>query len=362
MTKEKKKKKGGKRGDFLSSLQLTIPLLILLAALSVIGTVIPQNASEQEYIRLYNKETYYVFKGLGLLDMYRSWWFIGSLMLLAINLIACSVKRLPGVWQHVRKTKRGYARLGTYLTHLGVLLILAGGLTGAVWGFKGYVEIMEGETAQEIFIRNSHQGMRPLGFAVRCDSFHVDFYPNGSPREYVSTLTFFEGEQVALDHAPLLVNHPLSYGGLTFYQSSYGISSRAIIEVRTKAGTGIPSIMQLSQGEVRPIPGTDAQIGFMKYQEGVHGLGDAVLLVLFTPGASPEGFWIFTRHAGRAGRQMRDFSFILKGLEKRYYTGLQVTRDPGVPIVWAGCSLLVTGMVVTFALRRPAKKQSSRGR
>lgn len=357
MNEKKTKKKGKGKGNILASLTLTIPLLILLAALSVIGTVITQNASKAEYLQRYSEETYYIFKGLGLFDMYHSWWFIGVLVLLVVNLIACSWKRLPGVWQQVRKAKSGYARLGTYLTHLSVLLILVGGLIGAVWGFKGYVEIPEGETVEGFVLNNPRQEVRPLGFQVRCDAFRVDFYPDGAPKEYVSTLTVLDGGEVVIDHAPLRVNHPLSYKGLSLYQASYGIIALPIVEVRKKGAKGAPYTMQLRQGNVQPIPGTQVQIGFMKYQEHVHDVGEALLLVLFTPDSPPAGFWLFKRK----GLPVGDFTFIFKDIEKRYYTGIQVAHDPGVPIVWVGCALLVIGMVVTFTLRRPPKGRSSQG-
>jgi cytochrome c biogenesis protein len=358
--KNKVSKKGKEKGNILSSLRLTIPLLIVLAALSVIGTIIPQNATEQQYLQHYSKETYYILKGLGLFNMYHSWWFIGVLILLAINLIACSAKRLPGVWRQVRRTKSGYARLGTYLTHLSVLLILVGALIGAVWGFKGYVEIREGETVKGFVLNNPQEVVRPLGFQVRCDAFRADFYPDGSPREFLSTLTFIDGNRVVIDHAPLRVNHPLSYGGLSFYQSSYGISALAVLEVRGKGGKGASQTMRLGEGEVKPIPGSKAEIGLMQYEEKVHNLEGAILLVLFTPGSAPEGFWLFTEQRAKQGSAHKgDFTFTLKGLEKRNYTGIQVNHDPGLPIVWTGCALLVIGMVVTFTLRRPPKGKAS---
>ena len=362
MVKQNKKERGNFFSfliNFLSSLKLTIPLLIVLAGLSVIGTIITQKASEHEYLHRYSETTYAILKGLGLLDMYHSWWFIGVLVLVVINLIACSWKRLPNVWRQVLKTKSGYARLGTYLTHLSVLLILVGGLIGALWGFKGYVEITEGAAVEAIFLNNPQQTMRPLGFQVRCDEFHVAFYPDGAPREYVSTLTFIEEDRTVLDHAPLRVNHPISYKGLTFYQASYGIGILPIVEVRKKSGKGAAHIMQLSEGEAQPIPGSEVQIGLMRYREEVHGLGEAILLVIFTPDSEPEGFWLFRRDSGMGGLQVGNFIFIFKDLEKRYYTGIQVAHDPGVPVVWVGCSLLVIGMVVTFTLRRPPKHTSS---
>jgi cytochrome c biogenesis protein len=347
--------------NFLSSLRLTIPLLILLAALSVIGTISPKIATEQQQdIYRYSKEAYYILKGFGLLGIYQSWWFILVLILLVINLIACSVKRLPGVWRQVRKTRSNYARLGTYLTHLSVLLILVGALIGTVWGFKGYVEIREGKTVDGFVLNSPQEIVRPLGFQVRCDAFRVDFYADGSPREFVSTLTFLDKGRMMIDHAPLRVNHPLSYGGLSFYQSSYGISASAVLEVRGKGGKGPAHTMQLSEGDVKPIPGTDAELGLMQYEEKVHGQEGGILLVFFTPHASPEGFWLLTRPAGQeASVHKGDLTITLKELEKRNYTGIQITHDPGLPLVWAGCTLLVIGLVVTFTLRRPPKGKAS---
>ena len=33
--------------------------------------------------------------------MYHSWWFSAILLLLVINLIACSLQRFPGVWNQI---------------------------------------------------------------------------------------------------------------------------------------------------------------------------------------------------------------------------------------------------------------------
>ena len=40
--------------------------------------------------------------------------------------------------------------------------------------------------------------------------------------------------------------------------------------------------------------------------------------------------------------------FSLKAIEKQYYTGLRVVRDPGVPLVLAGGILLIAGMIIIF--------------
>jgi cytochrome c biogenesis protein len=42
------------------------------------------------------------------------------------------------------------------------------------------------------------------------------------------------------------------------------------------------------------------------------------------------------------------YHFYLDELETSYYTGLQVNKDPGVPFVWIGFFMIMTGLFVTF--------------
>ncbi len=79
------------------SLRLTIVLLIVLSAVCVIGTLVPQNAAEQDYLRLYSPSTYGLLKAMGFTDMYHCWWFMVVLGLFTLNLAACSLNRLPGL-------------------------------------------------------------------------------------------------------------------------------------------------------------------------------------------------------------------------------------------------------------------------
>ena len=87
--------------DLFRSLKLTIFLLILLAILSIIGTVITQKASPSEYIQRYGLGLYEVLKFFNLFDMYRSLWFRAILVFLMINLVTCSLHRFRGVWRQI---------------------------------------------------------------------------------------------------------------------------------------------------------------------------------------------------------------------------------------------------------------------
>lgn len=49
----------------------------------------------------------------------------------------------------------------------------------------------------------------------------------------------------------------------------------------------------------------------------------------------------------------RPYTFKLQGLEEKYFTGLQVSRDPGTPVVGAAAGLLIGGlMLILFSYAR----------
>ena len=83
--------------ELFASVQLALFLLFLLAATSIIGTVIPQNNVPQFYIEEYGPRTARLLQTLDIPDMYNSWWFLFLLTLFAFNLIICSLERIPQV-------------------------------------------------------------------------------------------------------------------------------------------------------------------------------------------------------------------------------------------------------------------------
>ncbi|MBI4327985.1 MAG: cytochrome c biogenesis protein ResB [Chloroflexi bacterium] len=75
----------------------------------------------------------------------------------------------------VRRTT-GFAQrraLGSMLTHLSILLILAGGVIRGVWGEKGVLELNEGQTKAEFQLED---GSRPLPFALQLARFEIETY------------------------------------------------------------------------------------------------------------------------------------------------------------------------------------------
>jgi len=439
---------------FLSSVKLAVVLLIILAIVSVIGTVIQQNESPEKYLQEYSQSTVQLFEMLGFFDMYHTWWFVLLLFLLTANLTVCTLDRFPhtlkiitaplkpieedslkavqfkkeivfkngmdkaeeravkvlnahryrfvesrvdGMTQFM--TQKGvYSRLGVYVTHTSIILIFVGALIGSFFGFKAFLNLPEGSASKVVYLRNVPMWDKlmdalgiagspvilnpeagvpamPLGYFVRCDSFDVDYYisplgqPTGMPSEFHSTLSVFnlEGQKV-LDKR-IRVNDPLTFHGITFYQSSYGTVPEArgkiLLNVRQKNNPA-------SMGEVVAIdPGASAYIasidrtikvlGFSPYgvrdpasgqvmfyrSQNDEYINPAVEIEVYN-GKTPVYKTTVMKTDPAQPPSPEGYTISYNGYWGTRYTGLQVTKDPGVWVVYAGFILLCIGPLIAF--------------
>ena len=380
----------------LTSIRLTVFLLLILAAVAVIGTVVPQNQPSKHYLSRFGEVWGQLLWLGGFTQVYFSPWFLGPISLLAANILACVVHGLPRavkrVWQpltvetaltlpergqitwpaavdpqpiiaatlsrelgrcrqetlpdqKVYFLERGRFRpLGPYLIHVALLLILAGGLIGKFWGVDGQLAIDQGEVAGAFQV--GHRVEKPLNFQVRLDNFQVSYYePGGSPKEFRSDLTFMQdGREVA--RAICRVNEPVTFGGLTFYQSSYGSQATGPIRLKVQLGDLSESI-EAPLRQPTELPGGRGQIIPMKVDGNFQGYGPAVLLA-FSPGSGhPQVFWTLKDQPGM-GEQPGPYRFTVESIPFGYYSVFQVKHDPGVAWVYAGFLLFLPGLYLAF--------------
>ncbi len=407
--------------DKFSSVRLTIFLCILLAFVSVVGTVIPQNMAPEKYQTLYRPAVAEVVTGLGLDDLYHSAGFIFLLCLLAVNLAACTAKRLPGTWRSLRRgpsppseaalekwkcretflcaagaeevegrlesivakalgrrptgkhaegprkvllvEKNRYARLGPYLAHASILLILLGTLWGAVIGFKAGLQLTEGEAASDVWLQKRAERV-PLGFQIRCDRFVFNQYPDGTPKEYRSDVTFLDMGGKEILRGSIRVNHPLTCRGITFYQATYGSIPKVTLQLideesgsEASVTTGLNTPFQLpgSTGERAMVTAFQENVRIPAEMARVtsfsmKSLGPAARVVIFDEKGFHDPFLIFRDHPAMGQERAGTHRIVLKGFRLTPYTGLQVVKDPGTPLVWIGCTFLVIGFLMALLM------------
>ena len=259
-------------------MSLAIVLLMVLSIASVIGTVLLQNQEQADYLQQFGALWYWVFRALGLFDMYHTWWFQTLLGLLMLSLTACLWRHVPLMlkemrtrkvtlserslermellhhWQlstsmpveklqelfrkqlhgwefksieesgtyFVRADKGRYHKWGYISVHAAILVILIGGLVSVQFGFRGNMAVAEGGAEKTIsFLQGTQTATLDMPFQVRCNSFEIDFFPTGAPKEFRSNLTIIdEGKEVLT--SDIIVNEPLFYKGVYIYQASFG--------------------------------------------------------------------------------------------------------------------------------------------
>ena len=259
--------------------------------------------------------------------------------------------------------KGGYSRFGVYIVHASILLILIGAMVGSYLGFEAFVNIREGETANIVKLRRGMNQSLELGFGVRCDKFSVTFYENGAPQEFRSELTFLVDGKEA-EKTSLLVNHPARFMGVTFYQSTYGTVPGKNVRLKISQDSGEKSsdTIEVEAGTLMPLPGGEGKFAVADVEPDFMNMGPAVRVAVLPNNGEEKNFWVFKedekilKMLPEPMRQspkfdsssFKPYTFFLAGLEKSYYTGLQVNRDPGVPIVWAGFFLIIAGFCITF--------------
>ncbi len=338
----------------LSSMKFAIWILILLGALSLISMFVGE---------LRDPEAARNAKGIGnalmmlfqMDDPFRSWWYRLLLGVLCLSLFTCVLERTPIIWRlwtkqppqsadwlkHIRhgivrmvRAARGdlehklsgwswrvkneslwigeRGRVGMWgplLTHIGMLLIGIGALVGSFGGFR----MREGGFAGDIV------QVPGADFAVRIDSFRVNYYPlqpgqwvlvndewvgrlekpqtdgswlvrkmtrdneageieiapvenirnrfnsemdRANIQRYVSYVTVLDDAGKEARKAEIIVNSPLRQNGYRFYQSSYdptrprfAANYDTLRLAISDSAAGVFDTLRLKPGETVTIPG-----------------------------------------------------------------------------------------------------------
>jgi len=79
-----------------------------------------------------------------------------------------------------------------------------------------------------------------------------------------------------------------------------------------------------------------------------HNLGEVFLGILTPPTGDPAELVIPLNYPSFDKMRKDDLIISVESAKRRYYTGLQVTKDPGVPVVYAGFILMILGCLVAF--------------
>lgn len=457
-------KLGGWRA--LRSMRTAIWLLLTLVAATILPTLIPQEVANPRGVMDWKEkwpEMSGVLDRLGLFDVFSAPWYTAIYVALLLVLVLCLVPRTraylrqlrrsvrePGSgtmpelphqveWSvalppdEVQKTAKATLRRrrwrlgrsneigqrvaekgawregGSLLFHWSFFVLMAGLFATAMFGWKGYAVVVEGERWIEnpislvqydppaFFEESAHRG-----FAVELDSFDVRFRENGSAADFVADVNVVDGGERVIEQE-VRVNYPLDYRGVKLYLHSFGWAARVSVVDPVTGDTVFDDWVTLEPGgprnlhtgvvkvpSIRPQAGLEvyfAPAGVVLTREQAASfedeLGPNVLLaqrpgpptadapVLFfreyrgnlgiDEGPQPAGFLDKARlgkpvDVGVVTPEGKPFA-LEDGLEVtfselRRYSRFQVKRDPGLGLVSVAAVLLLVGLVPSLYVSR----------
>lgn len=266
----------------LTSIRFAILNIALVAVGAILGVVIPQmpgfvrtdSALRGDWVR--SHDAYGPFTTpmdrLQLFEVFHSWWFYSLFGLLLASVAVCSVSRFRPIWRSIHhppiavndryfetahyraqfptvpiealtETLRkhryavksrtdngrsylyadrfGWAKLGTFATHLSLLILMTGGLMTWHNSYNADILIPQGASRPVLDPSNpDHLQVGVLNFTHTRDA-------EGRDIQVASQIAVYQhGQQVA--EGQTTINGPLHYGGFTFHQAAYAETGVAL--------------------------------------------------------------------------------------------------------------------------------------
>ena len=85
----------------------------------------------------------------------------------------------------------------------------------------------------------------------------------------------------------------------------------------------------------------------VRYESQVHNFGPGVLVGYLDKG-QPKTSWFLKDVDRLREKNLNGVDIKLENVTEGFYTGLEVAKDPGIWIVWAGFALILFGLYINF--------------
>ncbi len=378
-------------------MRLALILLGLIVVICVLGGIIPQGMRSEEYARLFGDTASKAILFLGLNRVFTVWWFVSLVALLLINLFLCSLSRFPSVLKQFKEgfsleksLQRGKAAFafslspgqakallpklgfrkpqeqtvdgvtylyqsrnrlgiwGSWLSHLGMLIIVVGFALGqmmhvdtSVYGVPGQTKPVEGHD-----------------LAVQIDDFDIILRDDHTVEQYVADLTIHNLKDGTSMSGQSKVNHPLSAYGMSFLQNATSWA----VTVQTYEGEQLLDERILCAGESIELKTLKADT--MDLALVFHALYPDLEMTMNGPRTkspylnNPAALFSLYYESKLVDQNIAGMGYDIKVADYRFvlsapqpYTLIQIVSDPSLPLVFLGGVFMLIGLFLAFYLR-----------
>jgi cytochrome c biogenesis protein len=156
-----------------------------------------------------------------------------------------------------------------------------------------------------------------------------------------------------VEQKDIIVNDPLHFDGISFFQSSYGnLPPTEVILNFTSQGTGMIYNQNAAIGKPVEIPENLGTFTLKKFTRQAdfngHNIGEAFIGELTPLTGNPVDVTLPLKFPSFDKMRKGQVFIAIADFVPRYYTGLQVSKDPGVWVVYVGFILMIIGIYITF--------------
>lgn len=399
--------------QWLKSRKLAYWLIVLFTGEIVMGALLPQEqfAITGSNLMLTEFPQLFLFlKQVGLLPIFSSWLFLGTMLLFFLNTLCCTIEQTIKAFQRLggregipvkckcsfegldeqkitivlkrhgfRVKHRGeliFAQRGivgcwaTVLFHLSLLLIISGSILTQAFKFEGSFYLAEGQTwsnkVENYLGYQKGPWFKPWmypDFQLTLEKFTAS-YPLGEfPQQLSSQVVLLEQGNVIKKQTVQVVK-PLRYKGFTIYQIKHGYAPEISLQ-NSEGQVLLDAVVSLS---------TNAQTEEYKDEITIPGIGLRVGL-RFLPNFRQDSP---TRYSSKSfepknpglvvtvsdsenkivfqgplmvGKEINFQGYSLRFADYRQWSGFTAVLDPGFPVIFAGFILGTFGLVSMFFSR-----------
>nr|YP_009510344.1 Cytochrome c biogenesis protein [Gracilaria caudata]AXI96017.1 Cytochrome c biogenesis protein [Gracilaria caudata] len=377
----------------LSTLSLSISLLLIIAIISIIGTIIEQNQNISYYQTNYpisnqllnSVINWKTILNLGIDHIYSNPFFILILILFFCSLLACTFSnQLPSLrnarkWKFLQHTQqinskahfakldkismcnmiyslhnnhyyifhkksniyayKGLAgRIAPIFVHFSMILTLMGSLISLLGGFTAQEMIPEGEIFHiKNIIQSGFNSKIPDNLTGKIENFDIKYNKDNSIQQFLSNVIIYSNQYKSVNQKYIFVNSPLIFKGITFYQTDWKISS-----IRLRIGNSKVIQQPIVKHKINNQTLWSCEIPInMKTH------------IIFILTKLNEPISLYDKSNNLLMSMQLDEKIVINNTTLQIFeimtnTGLQIKTDPGIFITYTGFFILMISIVISY--------------
>ena len=389
---------------FLTSMKFAILLLVILTAACVVGSLIPQGLTLDEYLEAYGTRGGALIVGLWLDDLFHSRWFLVLTVLLVCDLLYCNLSRVPAILTRVRRfrdpetawklsaaaereedapeepTKKTGRRAASPVCTVsdvsdaaavfeklrmkpaagereGKKTLFAAQNAVGHWGawvthlgiLLLIVGFVLGQSTRKLYTVHGVPGQTlpvgDTGCTLTINDFDVALTDSGAAEQFTTDVTMRDPSG-AEESAVVRVNHPGSLFGYKVFQNSTGAAAKVTV---VKNGEIVQESV-LCAGDYVYVLDTPMALFFNGYYRSALDFG-GVKVGAFAWSTFYEGVYTDVRYQAEGEAAIQTDSITVTFSDPQSYTLLQLKEEHYLWLVLLGGLVTLLGLVLSFYLQ-----------